>query len=155
METLPFRALWTTEPWGVMSFDLDNGFRLWRGREWLRHRGGMRSHYGDIASSRTIMVDHLEFCPESSPGIGADVLGRRIGLVTLAMVVGIVTSRDDQGVDHSYLSRCFARSEAELIMAALGAFAAELNNSSLAPSEENAYTKSAIVYRKGRRLVIR
>lgn len=154
MLPLPFRALWTVEPWGVLCFDLTNGFRLWRANDWLRHRGGMRAHYADLAATRTIVVDHLEFVPNARPGLGHDVLGRLTARVTLAMAFGITASRDE-AVDERYLRRCFSRDEAARIMNALGALAAKVMRNPLSPSEATADMNAATVYLSDDLLVIR
>jgi hypothetical protein len=146
MELLPFRALWSIDPWGVLCFDLANGFRLWRATDWLRHRGGMRVHYDDLATTRTIMVDHLEFVPNARPGLDHDALGRRTARVTLAMALGIAFSRDE-GVDQRYLRRCFSSDEAQKIMNAVHAFARELKHDPLPPCRGTADVCSATIHR--------
>lgn len=152
MPQLPFRALWTVEPWGVFAFDPTSGFRLWRANDWLRHRGGMRAHYEDLAVGRTIFVDHLKFAPNARPGIGYDAFGRRIAHVTLAMAFGIAVSGT---VNERYLRRCFGRDEAMRIIDALGALAGELMREPIPPSRATADLTTATVHRCHDRLVIR
>lgn len=152
MPPLPFRALWTVDPWGVLCFDLTAGFRLWRATDWLRHRGGMRAHYADLAATRTIVVDHLEFRPNARPGLDHDELGRVIARVSLAMAFGIAASAP---VDDRYLRRCFTRDEAARIMDALGALAGELRREPLPPSEATADVNAAIIARTSDAIAIR
>jgi hypothetical protein len=154
MKLLPFRALFSIEPFGVLCFDPTNGFQLWSARAWLRHRGGMRAHYDDINSNRTIVVDHLEFAPRARPGLGCDELGRCTPHVTLAMACGIAFSRDE-GLDDRYLQRCFSRYEADQIMNALFALAGELSGAPLPFSEATADLSDAVVHRTDDVLVIR
>lgn len=154
MPPLLFRALWTVEPWGVLCFDLTNGFRLWRATDWLRHRGGMRAHYADLAATRTIVVDHLEFVPNAQPGLGYDELGRLTARVALAMAFGVTFSRDE-GVDEPYLRRCFSRDDAARIMDAVHALARELLRDPLPPCEGTADVHAATLHRTDDVLVIR
>ena len=118
----------------------------------MRHRGGMRAHYDDLATTRTIVVDHLEFSPNAQPGLGFDELGRLTARVTLAMAFGIAASAP---VDDRYLHRCFTRDEAARIMDALGALAGELMREPLPSSEATADLNAATVYRTDDVLVIR
>ncbi len=151
---LPFRALVTIEPFGVLSFDPLDGFRLWRWRQWLHHRGGNRAHYDDLAATRTIVVDHLEFCPGERSGLGRDELGRVTASVTLAMAFGIVFSHDD-GVDGAYLHRCFGHDEARRIMDAVHALARELKRDLLPLCKGTADVNASIIHRSNEVLVMR
>lgn len=153
MTLLPFRALWTVDPWGVLAFDATDGFRLWRASDWLRHRGGMRAHYADLAAGRTIVVDHLEFVPSKPPGLDQDELGRRVARVSLAMAIGIAFSRD-AGLDQQHLCRCFTRDEAERVMNALEALAHVIRHDSSPPSEATADVRAATVHRTNDVVVI-
>lgn len=152
MEPLPFRALWTVEPWGVLAFDPTNGFQLWRATEWLRHRGGMRAHYADLAAARTIVVDHLEFQPHARPGLDHDELGRSIARISLTMAFGMAAS---EPVDDRYLQRCFSRDDAARIMDALNALAHELARDPLPPSGLTADFNAAMIARTSDALIIR
>jgi hypothetical protein len=153
MEPLPFRALWSIEPWGVLCFDSTDGFRLWRATDWLRHRGGMRAHYDDLATTRTVIVDHLEFVPNARPGLDYDGLGRRFARVTLAMAVGIAFSRDE-GADEPYLRRCFSRDTAERVMDALHALERELKHNPSLPCKSTADLRVATIIRTDNVIVI-
>jgi hypothetical protein len=154
MTPLPFRAFLTVEPSGVMSFDSIHGFRLWRVTDWLKHRGGMRIHYGDLAAQRTIVVDHLEFLPAQTPGLDYDVLGRRIARVSLAMALGIAFTNDIGG-NGRLLYRCFPRDEANRMLDALHALARSMRGEPQESDEASSDLQAATVYRDAGVIVLR
>jgi hypothetical protein len=73
-----FGAIHIIEPHGVVALNgRTDEIRIFSWRQWLRERGGIRQHYRDLASGRTVNMDHLEFCElYDRPGLFHDELGR-------------------------------------------------------------------------------
>lgn len=153
----PFIALYASAADGVLCFDRTNGFKLWRVGAWVRHRGGMRAHWRDVAAGRTVIVHSLEFRPYAAFGIERDSQGALIGRVPLAMAFGIAASGP---VDERYLRRCFSPHEAERIMDGLHLLICEMQREPPPPyitPGDSIYheTRRAIVGRTPDALVIR
>lgn len=107
---IPFRAFWAAQPWGVLCFETDS-FRLFTGRQWLRHRGGISAHYADLAAGRTQMVDQIHFDAWHPPGLARDEIGRLVAKIDFQIALAIFASAD--WVDERYLGRCFDRLDAQ------------------------------------------